>query len=127
MIDHVVVNVRDIAKSTRFYAEALAPLGYKVVKELPGLAGLGTGARADMWLGRRDPAAAGVHLAFECGTRSMVDAFHAAALKAGGRDNGAPGLRPHYHPNYYGAFVLDPDGNNIEAVCHEAAPASKKK
>lgn len=126
MIDHVVLNVRDLAKSKRFYAEALAPLGYRVVKEFPGACGFGTGAQGDMWLWRRDPVSAHVHIAFVCGTRSLVDAFHAAALKGGGKDHGAPGLRPDYHPDYYGAFMLDPDGNNIEAVCHEAIRVKKR-
>jgi catechol 2,3-dioxygenase-like lactoylglutathione lyase family enzyme len=121
MIDHVVLNVRDVARSTAFYAAALAPLGYKVVREYPGGAGFGAGPRADLWIFRRDPDTVGTHVAFHCGSRLLVDAFHAAARGAGGRDNGAPGLRPDYHPDYYGAFVLDPDGNNIEAVCHEPA------
>lgn len=121
MIDHVVVNVRDVARSTAFYAAALAPLGYRVVREDPGAAGFGAGPRADLWLFRREPISAGTHVAFHCGSRLLVDAFHAAAVAAGGRDNGAPGVRADYHPDYYGAFVVDPDGNNIEAVCHEAA------
>ena len=121
MIDHICVNVRDLAASSRFYAAALAPLGYRIAREHPGMTGLGSGSKADLWLMRRDPAPAGMHVAFLCATRSMVDAFHAAAREAGGRDNGAPGLRPEYHPDYYGGFVLDPDGNNIEAVCHEPA------
>ena len=122
MIDHIVINVRDIARSTAFYARALAPLGYKVVREYPGTAGFGAGPRADIWIFRRDPITAGTHIALLCGSRALVDAFHAAAVAAGGRDNGAAGLRANYHPDYYGAFVLDPDGNNIEAVCHEPAP-----
>ena len=122
MIDHVVLNVRDLARSRAFYAAALAPLGYRVVLEHPAGAGFGAGPRADFWIGRRDPAATGTHVAFHCGTRTLVEAIHAAALRAGGRDNGAPGPRPDYHPDYYGAFVLDPDGNNIEAVCHERPP-----
>ena len=121
MIDHVVLSVRDLQKSKRFYAEALAPLGYRVVKEFPGAVGFGTGARGDMWLWQRDPVSMHAHIAFVCGTRSLVDAFHAAALKGGGRDNGAPGVRTVYHPDYYGAFALDPDGNNVEAVCQEPA------
>jgi predicted lactoylglutathione lyase len=79
-----------------------------------------------MWLWRRDPVSSSVHIAFVCGTRSLVDAFHAAALRGGGRDHGAAGLRPDYHPDYYGAFALDPDGNNVEAVCHEPAAAKKQ-
>jgi len=126
MIDHVTLNVRDLSKSKRFYAEALIPLGYRVVAEYSGGLGLGSGPKADVWLTRREPVTAGMHLAFQCGTRSLVEAFHAAALKAGGRDNGAPGVRKDYGPHYYGAFVLDPDGNNIEAVCQEPAPAARK-
>lgn len=125
MIDHVILNVRDLAKSRAFYAAALAPLGYKVIKEFPGAAGLGAGAWADVWIWQREPLQTGVHLALRSGARTLVDAFHAAAIAAGGRDNGAPGLRPRYHPDYYGAFVLDPDGNNIEVVCHEPAPLAK--
>jgi len=125
VIDHIVVNVRDLARSKALYAAALAPLGYRVVKEFPGAVGLGSGAMADIWLWRRDPVATGVHTALLCGTRSMVEAFYAAAIKAGAKDNGAPGPRLEYHPEYYGAFVLDPDGNNIEAVCHEKAPSRK--
>jgi len=120
MIDHVVINVRDVTRSTAFYAAALAPLGYKVVKEYPGMAGFGAGPGADVWIFQREPVTSALHLALRCGSRVLVDAFHAAALGAGGRDNGAPGVRVNYHPDYYGAFVLDPDGNNIEAVCHEA-------
>lgn len=119
MIDHIVVNVRDLARSKAFYTAALAPLGYVVVKEFPGAVGFGVGSRADVWLWRRDPPAAGVHVAILCGTRSMVDAFYGAAIKAGAKDNGAPGPRLEYHADYYGAFVLDPDGNNLEAVCQE--------
>ena len=129
MIDHIVLNVRDLGRSRRFYAAALMPLGYRMAKELTAGVGFGVGPRADIWLWRRDPPVAGVHVALLCATRSMVDAFHVAALAAGGRDNGAPGPRPIYHPDYYGAFILDPDGHNFEAVCHEpaaGAPAPRK-
>ena len=119
MIDHAVVRVSDLGKSRRFYVEALAPLGYRVVKQFETFVGLGVGPKPEFWIGRGEHATAGAHLAFACGSRSGVDSFYACALKAGGRDNGPPGIRAHYHPNYYGAFVLDPDGNNIEAVCHE--------
>jgi catechol 2,3-dioxygenase-like lactoylglutathione lyase family enzyme len=129
MIDHIVLNVSDLGRSRRFYTAALMPLGYRVAKELTAGVGFGVGSRADIWLWRRDPPMAGVHVALLCATRSMVDAFHAAALAAGGRDNGAPGPRPIYHPHYYGAFILDPDGHNFEAVCHEppARPATPRK
>jgi catechol 2,3-dioxygenase-like lactoylglutathione lyase family enzyme len=120
VIDHIVVNVRDIQASRRFYDQALAPLGYRLIKEFPGGIGYGLGAKADYWMMQRDPVSTEVHVAFHCGTRSLVDAFHAAAVRAGGRDHGAPGVRTRYHADYYGAFVLDPDGHNIEAVCHEA-------
>ena len=127
MIDHIVVNVRNLKESRRFYDQALAPLGYRLVKEFPGGIGYGMGAKADFWMMQRDPHSEAVHVAFACGTRSLVDAFHAAAVSAGGRDFGRPGIRVHYHADYYGAFVLDPDGNNIEAICHEAqTPAGKR-
>ena len=119
MIDHAVVRVKDLKKSARFYEAALGPLGYKVIREFPGFVGLGAGDKTDLWIGRDDTVTRGVHLAFAGRDRKSVDAFHAAAVKAGGKDNGAPGLRAHYHPHYYGAFVLDPEGNNIEAVCHD--------
>ena len=118
MIDHIVIRVRDLAGSRRFYVGALAPLGYTIVKEVEPFIGFVADKKADLWLGRGEPVTSAIHVALACGSRAEVDAFYASAMKAGGRDNGAPGLRPHYHPNYYGAFVLDPDGNNIEAVCH---------
>ena len=124
MIDHLKLHVRDIARSRAFYEAALAPLGYRVMLETaPGVVGMGAD-RPDFWLAL-DPEAAGfAHVAFRVDTTGLVDAFHAAALDAGGRDNGPPGPRPQYHPAYYGGFVLDPDGNNVEAVCHEhGAPA----
>jgi len=119
MIDHVVVRVKDLKKGRRFYEAALQPLGYRVLKEFPGFVGLGMGDKVDAWIGQDDAVTRGVHLAFVSRDRRTVDAFHAAALKAGGKDHGAPGPRTHYHPDYYGAFVLDPEGNNIEAVCHD--------
>ena len=119
MIDHAVVRVRDFKKSRRFYEAALQPLGYRVQKEFPGFIGLGTSDKTDLWIAQDEAVTKGVHLAFASGDRRSVDAFHAAGLKAGGSDNGAPGIRKNYHPNYYGAFVLDPDGNNIEAVCQD--------
>ena len=116
MIDHVSVRASDFAKSRAFYEAALAPLGYKVVMEYEGAVGMGAAGFPDFWVGSDEPTAR-VHIAFR-GDRASVDAFFAAALAAGGSDNGAPGVRIQYHPNYYAAFVLDPDGNNIEAVCH---------
>ena len=118
MLDHTVLNVRDIEASRKFYETALAPLGYKALMVFPGFVGFGAAGKTDFWIAERPPVGAGIHLALACDRRSLVDEFHRAALKAGGKDNGAPGVRTLYHPDYYGAFALDPDGNNIEAVCH---------
>jgi catechol 2,3-dioxygenase-like lactoylglutathione lyase family enzyme len=119
VLDHVILNVKDVKKSRDFYARALAPLGHAVIMEMETGAGFGIGGKPEFWVARRDPSGTAVHVAFRSSDRESVNAFHAAALAAGGRDNGAPGLRSHYHANYYAAFVLDPDGNNIEAVCHD--------
>ena len=128
MIDHIGFAVRDYQRAKDFYGQALAPLGYTLIKEVTGemnasgfpACGYGAGGKPDFWIGaegrKGDPVP--LHVAIAVKTRALVDAFYAAALAAGGKDNGAPGLRPQYHPNYYGAFVLDPEGNNIEAVCH---------
>jgi catechol 2,3-dioxygenase-like lactoylglutathione lyase family enzyme len=118
MIDHTGVTVSDVAESKRFYAAALAPLGYSLLMEFEQDAGFGVAPKPDFWIGEGKPHVPPVHVAFRAESRRQVDAFYRAALAAGGRDNGAPGLRPNYHENYYGAFVLDPDGHNIEAVCH---------
>ncbi len=118
MIDHVIVNVKDLKASRAFYIPVLATLGYEVKMEFSEGVGFGKDGKLPFWISTREPSHTGLHLAFNCSERALVDAFHAAALAAGGKDNGAPGLRAHYHPNYYGAFVFDPDGNNIEAVCH---------
>jgi catechol 2,3-dioxygenase-like lactoylglutathione lyase family enzyme len=118
MFDHIGFPVRDPAKSRAFYLAALAPLGLGVVMEFPGWVAFGPPGRPQFWLGGNGAPPSGVHVAFMAENREQVRAFHAAALAAGGTDNGAPGLRPHYHPNYYGAFVFDPDGHNVEAVCH---------
>jgi catechol 2,3-dioxygenase-like lactoylglutathione lyase family enzyme len=120
MLDHLGYNVRDFAASKAFYTRALAPLGITTMMEGDGWAMLGRDGKPQLWFGALGPATTGIHLAFAAADRGQVRQFHVAALAAGGRDNGAPGLRPHYHPNYYGAFVYDPDGNNIEAVCHHA-------
>jgi catechol 2,3-dioxygenase-like lactoylglutathione lyase family enzyme len=116
-IDHISLHVSDIARSKAFYAEALGRLGYEVIMEFDGVAGFGAKGDADFWIAEGEPHTA-IHIAFASPDRATVDAFHAAALAAGGTDNGQPGLRPHYHEHYYGAYVHDPDGNNIEAVCH---------
>jgi catechol 2,3-dioxygenase-like lactoylglutathione lyase family enzyme len=120
VFDHVGVNVADFETSKRFFEQALAPLGYRVVMDFShfGAAGFGTGDKPEFWVAARDPRGSGTHVAFQAADHATVDAFHAEALAAGGTDNGSPGIRHDYHPNYYGAFVLDPDGNNIEAVCH---------
>lgn len=118
MIDHLGIPVSDIQKSKRFYSVALAPLGVSVQMEGPYGVGFGKNGKPDFWIVPGTPAK-GIHVAFTSEDRATVDAFHSAALAAGARDNGAPGLRPHYHANYYGAFVYDPDGYNVEAVCHK--------
>ena len=121
MIDHLGLSVRDLAKSRAFYEAALAPLGYRRILEFDEAVGFGVPPKPDFWISEGDPARTfTLHVAFRADARSQVDAFYRAALAAGGRDNGAPGVRAHYHPNYYGAFVRDPDGNNVEAVCHSA-------
>jgi len=117
MIDHVNIGVSDVAASRAFYERALAPLGYSALMEGSGTVGLGADRKPDFWISDR-PSSAPLHVAFVSPDRATVDVFHQAALDAGGRDNGPPGLRPEYHPSYYGAFVLDPDGNNVEAVTH---------
>ena len=125
MIDHTGVTVSDFAASKAFYAAALAPIGYAKLLEFGpeitgsvSVAGFGEPPKPDFWIHAGTPNVPPVHVAFRVPTRALVQAFHAAALAAGGTDNGPPGPRPHYHPAYYGAFVRDPDGHNIEAVCH---------
>lgn len=118
MYDHIGFKTRDLAASVRFYQATLAPLGHVLDSHDAGSAGLGPNGAPSLWLyagGKSD--GAGVHVAFRAGNHAAVDAFHAAGLAAGGRDNGAPALRPDYSPNYYAAFLIDPDGNNVEAVC----------
>jgi catechol 2,3-dioxygenase-like lactoylglutathione lyase family enzyme len=127
MLDHISLRVQDFSRAVAFYRAALAPIGYQVLMEFPDAAGLGEKGKPDLWIMRTDKPLNATHVAFTC-NRSAVDAFHAAALAAGGADNGAPGLRADYHPHYYAAFVTDPEGNNVEVVCHEppgAAPAKK--
>ena len=122
MIDHIGLKVSSFETSRRFYASALEPLGYRVEYDDPKskTAGFGAKGSIDLWISEGQPLTR-VHIALRSHDRATVNRFHAAALKAGGKDNGAPGLRPDYSPTYYAAFVLDPDGNNIEMVCHEAA------
>jgi catechol 2,3-dioxygenase-like lactoylglutathione lyase family enzyme len=125
MIDHIGLAVKDMDRAKVFYIGALKPLGIGLIMEVTAEetggdahAGFGANDKAFFWIGTGSKPRGGTHVAFVAQTRSEVDAFYRAALTAGGRDNGAPGPRPHYHRHYYGAFVFDPDGNNIEAVCH---------
>ena len=129
MIDHTGVIVSDFARSKEFYRRALEPIGYRMLAEFPAaltgstdVAGFGVPPKPDFWIANGRPNVPPVHIAFRVDTHAQVQAFFQAALAAGGRDNGAPGPRPHYHEHYFGAFVLDPDGHNIEAVCHDPAP-----
>jgi catechol 2,3-dioxygenase-like lactoylglutathione lyase family enzyme len=117
MIDHVTMAVTDIESAKQFYGQALQPLGYELIMEFPGVAGFGEGGKPDFWVGEREGHKP-THIAFAAPDRATVDAFYEAAIAAGGKDNGKPGVREHYHPTYYGAYVHDADGNNIEAVCH---------
>jgi catechol 2,3-dioxygenase-like lactoylglutathione lyase family enzyme len=127
MLDHIGIAVSSIERSRAFYDRALKPIGISLLWEIGpdrtetgGTAlGYGSGGKPYFWIGDNEQVGEGTHVAFAAATRAEVDAFHEAALAAGARDNGAPGLRPHYHPDYYGAFVLDPDGINVEAVCHK--------
>jgi catechol 2,3-dioxygenase-like lactoylglutathione lyase family enzyme len=122
MFDHVGFGVTSLAESKAFFLEALQPLGVTVVMEGPYGVGMGQNGKPSLWLHETTERPTPLHLAFVAVNRKQVDAFYRAALAAGGRDNGAPGLRPHYHPNYYGAFVIGPDGHNVEAVCHRPEP-----
>lgn len=125
MIDHIGIAATDFERSRAFYTQALAPLGYELLMQVTAEqtgasahAGFGLAPKPDFWITEGPAPQPRVHVAFRAQTRAQVDAFYNAALAAGGRDNGAPGIRPHYHPHYYGAFVLDTDGYNVEAVCH---------
>lgn len=125
MLDHIGLTVSNVARAQAFYDQALAPLGIAVMMSVPAelaggqpYLGYGSEGRPYFWVGGGERATGALHVAFSAPDRATVDAFYKAALAAGGADNGAPGIRAHYHPNYYGAFVLDPDGHNIEAVCH---------
>ncbi len=128
MIDHIGIKVLDHAASKAFYAKALAPLGISVIMEVSlqesgadsAYTGFGANGKPFFWIGQARATSAS-HIAFVAGNRAQVDAFYAAALKAGAKDNGPPGVRPHYHPGYYGAFVIDLNGVNLEAVCHKPA------
>jgi len=122
MFDHIGLGVTNLAESKAFFLKALQPLGVDVAMEGPYGVGMGKNKKPSLWLSevsQAQPQPAALHLAFTAETRKQVDEFYAAAIAAGGQDNGAPGLRPHYHENYYGAFVIGPDGHNVEAVCHK--------
>ncbi len=121
MLNHISIGVRDIAKTKGFYDAALKPLGFKCLHDAPGSLGYGAD-RVVLWISSSErpvpaDARSGLHFCFDAPTRKSVDAFHAAALRAGGRDNGLPGLRADYGANYYAAFVIDPDGYRLEAYC----------
>jgi catechol 2,3-dioxygenase-like lactoylglutathione lyase family enzyme len=127
MIAHIGIIVSDIDRSKKFYTEALKPIGYQMLREYgitptrpAASAGFGEPPRADLWLYQGDPGKVTAHIAFQVNKRERVNAFYQAAIAAGGKDNGKPRPRPQYSANYYGAFVLDPDGYNVEAVCREA-------
>lgn len=118
ILDHLGYAVSDYAQSKAFYDAALKPLGIGLVMEVQGWAGYGRGGKPELWFGQGGAPQQGLHIAFAAENRAQVRAFHAAALAAGAKDNGPPGIRAHYHPHYYGAFVIGPDGHNVEAVCH---------
>ena len=125
-VDHTSLSVSDFAKAKAFYTAALKPLGITVLREVPkaltgsvDVAGLGSNGKPFFWLADAGKTSPRIHVAFTANSRAEVDAFYKAAIAAGGTDNGPPGIRPMYHPAYYGAFVLDADGHNIEAVCHK--------
>ncbi|MDR1528836.1 MAG: VOC family protein [Burkholderiales bacterium] len=121
MIDHIGLAVSDYPQSKAFFTQALAPLGIVLIKEVNGRAGFGRNGKPEFWFGTfgtHSQAQNPMHIAFAAERRAQVDEFYEAAVKAGAKDNGPPGVRAHYHPNYYGAFVIGPDGHNIEAVCH---------
>lgn len=118
MFDHLTLTVSNLPASAEFYALALAPLGYSKQLDFGEMLGFGSKGKPAFWLKQGGAPQSPLHLAFRSRDRKGVDGFHAAALGAGARDDGPPGLRTHYHPNYYGAFVIDPDGHHVEAVCH---------
>jgi catechol 2,3-dioxygenase-like lactoylglutathione lyase family enzyme len=120
VFDHIGYNVADFAKTKAFLVAALKPLGIGVTKDGEGWAMIGRAGEGQLWFGSFGAPASPIHVAFAASSREQVRQFHAAALAAGGRDNGAPGIRANYHPHYYGAFVIGPDGHNYEAVCHTA-------
>jgi catechol 2,3-dioxygenase-like lactoylglutathione lyase family enzyme len=120
VFDHIGIGVSNLETSKAFFVQALAPLGIGVVMDFPHAVGLGRGQKPSFWLGATDDKPVPLHIAFAAEDRRQVDAFYHSALAAGGKDNGSPGIRHHYHPNYYAGFVIGPDGHNVEAVCHRA-------
>ena len=120
MIDHIGIQVADLQRSVDFYTKALAPLGYSLIMTFERWAGFGVAGKPDFWIEGNHKPQDRVHVAFRAKGRAEVRSFYEAATAAGGKDNGGPGVREHYHADYYGAFVIDPDGHNVEAVCHEA-------
>jgi catechol 2,3-dioxygenase-like lactoylglutathione lyase family enzyme len=127
VIDHISLAVSDVARSKAFYEAALGAIGYRVLREFgDSVIGFGVPPKPDFWVRAGQVSVAPTHVAFGVDSRELVDDFYAAAIAAGGRDNGKPGLRPHYHPDYYGAFVFDPDGYNIEAVCRRPVCPSEE-
>ncbi|MEP6997978.1 MAG: VOC family protein [Betaproteobacteria bacterium] len=118
MFDHIGIGATNLGASKAFFLEALAPLGVTVAMEAPDAVGMGRDGKPSLWLGTTAEKCGPLHLAFTAENRSQVDNFHRRGLAAGGKDNGPPGLRPHYHANYYAAFVIGPDGHNVEVVCH---------
>lgn len=123
MLDHILFGIKDFEKSKEFYLKALQPIGYSLVMEVDHhegkYVGFGKDGKPYFWISSKSPAVTGLHAAFTVDKRETVNLFYESAMEAGGKDNGKPGIRAHYHPNYYGAFVFDLDGNNIEAVCHK--------
>lgn len=120
IIDHIGMAISDSEVSKEFYSKALAPLGIELVAEVQGWVGFGKGGKPEFWFGVQEKTQNPMHIAFTANSREEVNAFYEAAISAGAKDNGKPGVREIYHPDYYGAFVIDPDGHNIEAVCHKA-------
>lgn len=119
IFDHIVLIVSDANKSKQFYLNALAPLGINLIRVDEGCVGFGTQNKASLWLCQETPIQEPMHIAFIADSRKAVDEFHKAAMSVGAKDNGAPGIRDHYRQPYYAAFVIDPDGHNIEAVCRK--------
>jgi len=119
ILDHVGIPVSNFARSKEFYTKVLGALNYGIIMEVEGAAGFGIVGKPEFWIGEGRVSTGPLHVAFRAGNREQVRKFYEAAVAAGGKDNGPPGIRKHYHPNYYGAFVFDPDGHNIEAVCHD--------